>query len=289
MGKTRIIVFSKCRTLQLKSLLLSLRHFSDVDESDICVLYTTTEDISYQPLIDTFGCRFVEEHAFLDDVTNLVSDDAADYVSFMVDDLICRDAFSLRHVEQFLDGHPDVDCFSLRLGRHIADEPAPDFSVRGDGVLVWDTAAQLGTSWRYFWELSSSVYRREQVLGYLGKCDPRKVTFPNPLEFNYYALCPSHLIPGSGWKLLARRALFLGRSRTNRMACFERSKCFTQGVNLVAARQIDYETLHEPQALHEKMLEGFVIDYRPLQTVENRKPNAGSTHFRLVREDEITA
>ena len=34
------------------------------------------------------------------------------------------------------------------------------------------------------------------------------------------------------------------------------------------------------------MDEGFVIDYRSLHSVINAWPNAGSKHFRLVKEDD---
>ena len=68
------------------------------------------------------------------------------------------------------------------------------------------------------------------------------------------------------------------------MACFQRSKCFTQGVNLVAERNIDYQTLFEPRELHDKMEEGFVIDYQSLRQIENTRPNVGSRYFQLVKE-----
>ena len=193
--KTQIIIFSKNRTLQLKSLLRSLKYYSDIEESEISVLYTTEPDIPYEPLIAEFKCNFVRQQSFFDDLEGLVEKSDSRYISFMVDDLIFRDDFSLRRVEEFLDRNQDVDCFSLRLGTNIEDESQPPFVTRDGDILVWDTAAGLPTkSWKFFWEISSSIYRIDLVREYLHKCDPRKVTFPNPFESHYYACMPSYVV-----------------------------------------------------------------------------------------------
>ena len=71
------------------------------------------------------------------------------------------------------------------------------------------------------------------------------------------------------------------------MACFERSKCFTQGVNLVAERDIDYRSIASPQELHQKMKDGFIVDYRSIHGVENVWPNTGQKYFRLVLDQDL--
>ena len=281
--KTKTVIFSKNRTLQLKSLLRSLRENSDIDDAEIDVIYTTEADIPYEPLMSQFACRFVRQGDFLADVREAVEGSDCSYVLFMVDDLICRDTFSLRRVEGLLDRRSDIDCFSLRLGRNIQDGAAPDFESVDDDILVWDTKPSLGRTWRYFWEVSSSLYRRDLVLEYIGRCDPRRVSFPNPFESRYYSCMPSH-IGGHPVKRLVRGIKTIGVRRRGRIACFERSKCFTQGVNLVAERDIDYQTLFEPRELHDKMEEGFVIDYQSLRQIENTRPNVGSRYFQLVKE-----
>lgn len=281
--KTKTVIFSKNRTLQLKSLLRSLGENSDIDDAEIDVIYTTEADIPYEPLMSQFACRFVRQGDFLADVREAVEGSDCSYVLFMVDDLICRDTFSLRRVESLLDRRSDIDCFSLRLGRNIQDGAAPDFESVDDDILVWDTKPSLGRTWRYFWEVSSSLYRRDLVLDYIGRCDPHRVSFPNPFESHYYSCMPSH-IGGHPVKRLIRGIKTIGVRRRGRMACFERSKCFTQGVNLVAERDIDYQTLFEPRELHDKMEEGFVIDYQSLRQIENTRPNVGSRYFQLVKE-----
>ena len=282
---TDIVIFSKDRTLQLKSLLRSIGHYSDISEEEINVIYKSRPEIPYEPLTNEFGCNFVQQQSFLDDLSDIVEGSDREFVLFMVDDLIIRDHFSLRSTESFLRENRDVDCVSLRLGRNIRDGLEPEFTVRDEEFLVWDTGPKLGRTWNYFWELSSSMYRKEMVRKYLRMCDRRRVSFPNPLEFFYYSRMPSHLRGGRRFKRLLVSLRFLASNKTNRMACFETSRSMTQGVNLVAARNIDYRTLYEPETLHEKMEEGYIIDYRSLQSVINTKPNAGSEHFRLIKED----
>ena len=284
MSKTDIVVFSKNRNLQLKSLLKSINHYSDIREEEISVIYTTVPEVPYDSLTSEFRCRFVEQGDFLGDLMGILEGSDNDYVLFMVDDLIFKDAFSLRGIEGFLDSSPEVDCFSLRLGKNIQDGRPPQFSAVGEDMLVWETRQGLGRLWNFFWEVSASLYRKELVLRYLRKCSSRKVSYPNPLETHYYSRMPSQRGRGSGLKQLLISLQFLGAKKSNRMACFETSKCFTLGVNLVAERDVDYSTVAGPEELNGKMQEGFIVDYLSIRQVENVWPNAGPKYFQLMRE-----
>ena len=286
MSKTDIVIFSKERTLQLKSLLRSIEFHSDITEDEIKVLYRTGPEIPYEPLISQFQCHFIPEENFLVDLDRILDGSPNEYVLLMVDDLIFRDGFSLRAIEAFLGQNLDVDCFSLRLGCNIQGAESPDFSQRGDDILVWDTSAGLAKHWKFFWEVSSSIYRKDLVRRYLQKCDPERVSFPNPLEWRYYSCMPSYPSGGPLLKRIGLRLRFLTANKTNRMACFQRSRCFTHGVNRVADLEVDHTTTFEPQELHKKMEEGYVIDHRSLREVENSWPNTGAQHFRLVKERE---
>lgn len=284
MSKTRIVIFSKYRTLQLKSLLRSIRHYSDIDEDEITVLYVENEEIPYDDLKSEFRCRFVRQGNFLQDLLSIVDGSDSEYVCWMVDDLILKDRLSMRAVESFLDRNRDIDCFSLRLGKNIQDGSFPDFDVREDGVLVWETEKGTRKTWDKFWEVSGSIYRKELVSKYLNKCSPDKVSYPNPLESHYAVRMPTYLRPRNRWKRLLLDVRFLISDKSNLMCCFEQSKCFTLGVNLVADREIEYESEASPQELHQKMMDGFIIDYRSIQGVENAWPNAGRKYFSLVRD-----
>ena len=293
MSNTDIIIFSKQRTLQLKSLLRSIAHYSDIAEEEMTVLYTTSPEIPYDTLKSEFACRFIQDSTFLNDVRNIVEDTKNDYVFFMVDDLIYREEFSLRRIETFLDENPDIDCVTPALGRNITglgrrarDLQQPEFSIRAGEFLVWDTAPGLGVVWNYFWGQTSYIYRKDLVLKYLLKCDPGKQTFPNPLESFYYSCMPTHHLGGPFLKRTAVRFRFLLARKTNRMACFERSKGFGQGVNLVALRGIDHTQLFEPSELHRKMEEGYIIDFRSLEKVENTWHHPGSQYFKLAKDGQ---
>ncbi len=279
--KSLPIIFSKNRTLQLKSLLLSLRHFSDVPEEDIHVIYKSDPGISYEPLISQFKCRFMRQGQFLEDIRRIVGENPSDYVWFMVDDLIYRDEFSLKTVESFMDAHKDVESFCLRLGRNVRKGRQPDFRSMEDGILVWDTDASLGRYWNYFWELCSSFYRRPLVLDYLGKCRPDKETFPNPFEFHYYACMPTTRTSGLLKLYIALRFPFSKKS--NRLACFEKSKCFIHGVNLVAELSEPREETYSIKDLHQRMLDGYVIDFKRMAEIELDTPSPGGKYFKLIK------
>lgn len=287
MTSTCIIVFSRNRTLQLKSLLRSIQYWSDVEDSAIHVLYKTEPALSYEPLKEAFGCSFVEQTDFLNDLKRIIEEAAPRYVQFMVDDLIFRDAFSLRSVERFMDSHADVQCFSPRLGRNIHDGVVPSFAESDPSMLVWDTDPQLGRTWNYFWDMSSSLYRVDDVNRYLDRCSPTKVTFPNPLESHYYSVIPNFLARGWNAKAIGVRARFLFRNKSNRMSCWEQSRCFTQGVNLVANRGIAYTETYSVYDLHAKMLEGYIADFKGLRDVRNSRPNAGPQYFTLVKDEGL--
>jgi len=284
MSNTDIIIFSKSRSLQLKSLLRSIRHYSDVGDDEISVIYTTVPQIPYESLTSEFGCCFIPQGDFLSDLKNIIEGSPNEYVLFMVDDLIFKDSFSLREIEDFLDTKPEVDCFSLRLGKNIQDGTSPQFVSESDGMLVWDTGKGLGKLWNFFWEVSASAYRKSLVKKYLRKCNSGRVSYPNSLESYYYTRIPSHRPRGSSIKQLLIYLHFLGAKKTNRMACFENSKCFTQGVNLVAERKMNYKTVAGPEELHKKMEEGFVVDYLSIGQKENVWPNVGAKYFQLIKE-----
>ena len=287
------IIFSKDRTLQLKSLLMSLRDHADLPEGCISIIYKNTiSDISYEPVMAEFpGCRFVSQRDFLADLTSVVANTESEYIQFMVDDLIFRDTFSYAAVEKLLGFRSDIDSFCPRMGMNIQCFPAPLFesvasvdSVQLERFLVWDTASCLGKHWNYCFDVSSSIYRKSLVQAYLGKCRPGKESFPNPFEDHFYTCMPT-THPRPFPVNLINSIRFLGRKKTMRIACHVQSKCFTQGVNLVAdiddpSRAVD---VCDPVSMHNKMLEGYVIDFRSLKNALPDQPNAGHKFFKLAK------
>ena len=282
MKKTHIIIFSKNRTLQLRSLLLSLKHYSGVDEKNITVLYKADSGIGYESLINEFKCAFVKQGNFLEDVTNIVTGSGAEYLGFMVDDLIFYGSFSWDVIEELMDSRKDIESFTLRLGKNIKRGKDPEFKDAGNGIVTWDTARDQGKYWNYFWEVSSSVYRKELVMKYISRCRPEKERFPNPFEAHYYTCMPTTRCDGI--VRLVNSIRFALCRKSGRVACFEKSKCFTQGVNLVADIVAERQEFHSVEELHKKMLDGYIADYLSLKDIETENPQPGPKFFKLVKE-----
>ncbi|MFL2755922.1 MAG: hypothetical protein ACJ0BE_01515 [Dehalococcoidia bacterium] len=280
MSNTQILIFSKERTLQLNSLIQSLLYYSDVSQEDITVLFKDSEEISYKSLINKYSCNFHQERSFLTDVKNIIQNNRKQYCMFLVDDFIVRDNFSISVMESVLRSPNGITAFSLRLGSNIKDYQSPEFVTLPHSVLSWRTNKKYGKSWNYIWELSSSMYESSFVTDYLNQCDPEYVDFPNPLESYYYGCNPSQYVTKNR---LLRKLKFLGKHEARGMASFSISKGFTQGVNLVANRNIEYKDLYTPKSLHEKFLDGYGIDYISLKNINNEKPNAGTSHFKLIK------
>jgi len=227
----------------------------------------------------------IKQGVFLEDVRKIVSDTDASYITFMVDDLIFRENFSFEKEEKVFEKHPEIDAFSHRLGLNIKIGRNPEFIDIEDDIIAWDTSAELGKHWNYFWDVSSASYRKSHVTEYLSKCRVNKEFFPNPFEFHYYSCMPSTRASGLVKYINMLRYPF--RKNSMRMACYKKSKCFTQGVNLVAEiNDVRTETF-DIQTLHRKMEEGYVADYRILKDADVKAPNAGPEFFKLIKEEEF--
>ena len=75
--------------------------------------------------------------------------------------------------------------------------------------------------------------------------------------------------------------LFSSKEMVKRIACYEKSCAFTQGINLVANRKLNYDTYVTVEKLHELFLQGYRIDFECLKDVQNDRPNVGRKYFRL--------
>jgi hypothetical protein len=281
--KTHAVIFSKNRTLQLKSLLLSLRFHTDLPEENISVIYVESGEISYEPLKSSFRCAFVKQGTFLEDLRNIVSNSGSNYIQFMVDDLIFRAPHSAKETEEFLDHRQDVEAFSPRMGLNITKGGGHPSFERDGKFLIWDTSPLSGRHWNYFWEVSSSVYRKSLVTEYLAKCRPEKERFPNPFEYHFYSCMPTTRNSGAAGLFNSLRFFFT--KKHSRMACAEKSSCFTQGINLVADINDSRKEFFAPLTLHKKMLEGYIISFETPPEGMPDSPNAGERHFKLVRSD----
>jgi len=284
MNRIDWVLFSKNRSLQAKSCIVSLISSSDVTLEEINVIYQDSPEVDYYPLIQQLECNFLRQTNFYEDIVVLLEGSSNPFVCFLVDDLIFRDKFNQTRIVDLMQKHQDVDCFSLRLGENIQDGKAPDFTEIEPGIIAWQTNENLGKSWNYFWDMMCTVYRKELVLKYLRRCSSKKINFPNPLESHYYTVMP-HLIKGKGLKtnlIYWYNRLCFPRKRYHKIASFRKSRAFTQGINLVATRDHKYDNYLSPEKLHSLFLDGYQIDFKCLKNIKNTKPNAGREYFRLL-------
>jgi hypothetical protein len=166
MSKLRILVFNKRRRLQLDAFKRSL----DLHSGQKALVYSS-------------DCDSLEPGQFKRDVLEIV--DGSKYVMFCVDDTIFLDCFDIKQIQNLLDVHEDAIGFSLRLGLNTnycymknRKQKVPKFTKTRYGCLKYEwIAADL--DFAYPLEISSSVYRRDDIVKLLNKADFHN---PNTLE-----------------------------------------------------------------------------------------------------------
>jgi hypothetical protein len=125
----------------------------------------------------------------LGSLSNLwLTSDRAHYVLLLVDDNIFVRDFSLRNVQDMLEANPKALGFSLRLGTNTKycypldrSQQVPPFTHLGNGVIIfnWSNAGDSSYDFGYPLELSSSVYRINELLPLLNRLPFQD---PNTLE-----------------------------------------------------------------------------------------------------------
>jgi glycosyltransferase involved in cell wall biosynthesis len=252
-GKDRLVVlvFSKDRAMQLAATLESfMLHCRDGGDAKVHVLYKASNDVfesHYEKLKKDFpSVMFIEESDFKEQVLRVL--DGYEYVLFLVDDNIFVGDFSCGRIIRMLGLRPEVLGFSLRLGRNTeycymrdVKQSLPAFNSAGEGVLEYD--------WRrgehdfgYPLEVSSSVYRVEDVFGLL-----RQVDFANP-----------NIMEG----MMAANASLYVLHRPG-LLCYERSVTFCNPVNVVQSvsdNRASSECGYTAERLAEMFEKGMRID-----------------------------
>jgi hypothetical protein len=81
---------------------------------------------------------------------------------------------------------------------------------------------------------------------------------------------------------------FAFRRKSRALACFRKSKSFTQGVNLVASTGSERTEYFSTNDLHDKMLEGYIADYKSIKDIHPEVPQPGPEYFKLVKESGLS-
>jgi hypothetical protein len=168
MSRLRILVFSKGkeRQLQLDAFKRSLELHGNA-----------------RALVYALDCASLEPGQFKRDVLGLMG--GCKYVMFCVDDTIFLRYFDLESIRNLLDVHKHAIGFSLRLGLNTdycymkdRNQELPKFKKIQCGCLKYEwIGADL--DFAYPLEISSSVYRRDDIVKLLNKADFHN---PNTLE-----------------------------------------------------------------------------------------------------------
>jgi hypothetical protein len=129
--------------------------------------------------IYTADCSKLEPGQFKEDV--LAELNGYEFVLFCVDDTIFLRQFDLKRPISLLKKHPDAIGFSLRLGLNTTycymkdcDQKVPKFEVV-DGHCIKYNWRKAQWDFGYPLEISSSIYRTDDVMGILEDCN-----FDNP-------------------------------------------------------------------------------------------------------------
>jgi hypothetical protein len=167
--------------------------------SDVTVLYRNDpiHEPSYAILMSEFPqISFKKEENFKKDLLNLIGNESniswgknsptsPDFVTFIVDDQIFTESFSMGVVADCLNKNPDCIGFSLRLGKNCVrcfpydcEQAIPKTEKVSKNILKynWQEAEY---DFNYCLELSASVYRIKDVIEMLELCE---YSSPNHLE-----------------------------------------------------------------------------------------------------------
>jgi GT2 family glycosyltransferase/Flp pilus assembly protein TadD/predicted SAM-dependent methyltransferase len=260
--QTKGITFSKDRAMQLECTIRSfMAYCQDVDMIDLIVFYKASNnnyESQYGELKKEYpNVVFIKENYFKDDLVNLISEYKK--VLFLVDDNIFVREFYLRDMAQALDDHPESLGFSMRLGKntnycYMLSKPQayPLFKEIDNNVLLYEWLSA-ECDFGYPLELSSSLYRTEDILPFIKQLD---FVNPNTLE-----------------ALMDANKMVYAQSK-GKLLCFEQSVTFCNPVNVVQNvfknRHGGTET-YSPERLSRLFDDGYRID---AQMFMNFVPNS---------------
>jgi len=215
------LIFSKDRPMQLAATIESFfLHCSDNQNIKLNVLYKASGDFyraRYDTLKNAFAdITFIEETDFKAQTLAVISE--YEYVLFLVDDNLFVKDFNLADIVGLLKQNHNALAFSLRLGRNTtysytrnARVNLPPFWYVDKSVLKYDwTRGRM--HFAYPLELSSSIYRTEDILELLKKLD-----FGNP-----------NMLEGL---MDANKQIYAGPRAA--LLCYEQSAAFCNPVNMV--------------------------------------------------------
>ena len=193
-------------------------------------------------------------------------------VLFLVDDNLFVRSFNMHDVHEALLAHPEALGFSLRLGTNTTycypvdkAQTLPPFTPLYNGIMEynWVDAGDLGHDFGYPLEVSSSVYRVNELLPFMNS-----LPFENP-----------NTLEG---RMAARAHAF--RSSNPYLLCYERSAAFCSPVNMVqevSANRVGATPEYSTEHLAKMYNAGYRIK---VEAYGDFVPNACHQEVQLVLE-----
>lgn len=185
--RTKVVIFSKDRPMQCLAAIQSFyKHCNDPDDVNIETLFFASNDNILQLYHATESetrLTFTKQTNFKEDLLQMV--EGYDYTFFVVDDnLFIRD-FYVADGQKFLEKWSDAIVFSYRMGLNITycytvDRPQAIENFWYFNNQIRTCWAESVLDWNYPMDLSSSIYRTEEIYPYLKYLD---YSNPNQLEF----------------------------------------------------------------------------------------------------------
>lgn len=221
MGIVKNIIFSKDRPMQLDATIVSMKKkASDFNVHKTTVLYCVSNEEyakGYELLIkENPDVKFVYEDSFKENLLQEIMD--TEYVAFFVDDNIFLKDFSFSVCVDALKINKQAIGVSLRLGKNTdycyalnQKQKVPDMDELNDSLFIYRWVGE-EHDFSYPLELSSSIYRTEQILPLFEKANYR-----NPNELEHQMACASSIYS----KLLPK------------IICFDISRTFCAPINIV--------------------------------------------------------
>ena len=249
------VIFSRNRSLQIDLCLRTLQlHCADIHKlSNVAVLYKADDPhkVSYEILKREYpDVNFVEEVSFKQDLLDIVHDKSV--ILFCVDDTVFTEDFLLANIVSNLESNQDCLGFSLRLGLNtgfcfpygkIQDVPATTKVENGVANKYNWQSAQL--DFGYPLELSSSIYRLEDIIEVLDNCDYHN---PNSLE-DRLSECHIHTKPN--------------------LLMYDKSIAFSNPINKVQTDHPNKSGNIESDVLLQYFMNGYRINDKPFLHYKN--------------------
>jgi len=246
-----IIIFSKDRACQLDLLLNSMsKMLKEYTQCKINTLYTASDtyyEYGYDKLKNIHQrINFINECNFKSDLIENI-DSQKQYTVFFVDDIVCKEPFSIDSDElKLMDKDPDILCLSLRLDPQLTycyayntEMNAPNF----DNKLRWHWDGMDG-DFGYPMSLDGHIFRTKDILPLLSRL---KYFNPNSLEGR-----------------LSENPI-----KRNKMICMNMAPIFNTPINKVQTHNTNRFGNISAEYLNKMFLAGYRISLPPLIGFKN--------------------